>query len=215
MSLEHIPMVSCTSDDERIIQLMTETEGDEIEQVKRLLGRTKEEQLFSSTYAFATYTYIIYNALRDELGAEKGHPLYMGLWFVLGDWTLKVGMKKTGIKDLKEVEDIPTLARLFQAVMNAMGDATVITECSEDRAVVDMIFCYNPMLGIGPSDRYIDRVRYYKDTDSSYEIGYGKFCSEFPNMCGLGDSVEGKLACIMCLAEGMTCKTVFETKKPR
>jgi hypothetical protein len=192
---------------------MTETEGDEIEQVMKLLGRTTEEQLLSNTYAFATYTYIIYNALRDEFGSEKGHPMYMGLWFVLGDWTMKVGMKKTGIKDLEEVRDIPTLAKLFQSVMNAMGDATVITECSDERAVVDLIFCYNPLLGIGPWDRYIDRVRYYKETDSSYEIGYGKFCSEFPDMCGLGDKVEGRLDCIMCLGEGETCRTVFERKR--
>ena len=213
MTLENIPMVSYTSDDEKIIQLMTETKGDEIKEVMKLLGRTAEEQLFSSTYAFATYTYIIYNALIDEFGPEKGHPMYMGLWFVLGDWCMMTGLKKVGIKDLKEIKDIPTMAKVFQAVMNAMGDCTVITESSDDRAVVDMIFCYNPMLGIGPWDRYIDRVRYYKDTDSSYEIGYGKFCSEFADLCGLGDKVESRLACIMCLAEGPTCQTVFERKR--
>jgi len=213
VTLENIPMVSYTADDEKIIRFMTETKGDEIELVTKLLGRTDEEQLLSSTYAFATYVYMIYNAVRDEFGSEKGHPMYMGLWFVLGDWCMKTGMKKAGIKDLKEIKDIPTMAKVFQTVMNAMGDCTVITESSDDRAVVDMIFCYNPLLGMGPWDRYIDRVRYYKDTDSSYEIGYGKFCSAFPGMCGLGDRVEGGLTHIMCLAEGPTCRTVFEMKK--
>ena len=212
MSVE-MPMVSYTADKEKIIQLMTESRGDEIEKVMELTGQTKEEQLLSSTYAFATYTYIIYNTLMDEFGPEKGQPMYMGLWFVLGDWCMMAGLKKMGIKDLKEIKDIPTMAKVFQAVMNAMGDATIITEASDDRAVVDMIFCYNPMLGQGPWDRYIDRVRYYRETDSSYEIGYGKFCEEFPDMCGLGDKVKGNLACIMCLAEGPTCQTVFERKR--
>jgi hypothetical protein len=69
------------------------------------------------------------------------------------------------------------------------------------------------MLAPGPFDGYMERVRYYKELDSSYEIGYGKFCSEFPAMCGLGDQVEGKLTHIMCLGEGPTCRTVFEKKK--
>jgi len=213
MEARTIPMVSYTSDDEKIIQLMTETKGDEIEQVAKLLGRTAEEQALASTYPFSTYVYIIYNTLMDEFGSEKGHPMYMGLWFVFGDWSMKVGMRRMGIKDLNEIKDIPTMTRLFQAVMNAYGSLGVITESSNDRGVFDMIFCHNPMLGPAPWDRYIDRVRYYKDTDSSYEIGYGKFCSEFPNMCGLGDKVEGRLTHIMCLAEGPTCRTVFQRKK--
>ena len=126
---------------------------------------------------------------------------------------MKVALRQMGLKDIKEVRDIPTMAKLFQRVMNAFGNPCVITESSPNRAVVDLIFCKNAMLGLGPWDRYIDRVRYYKETEGSPEIGYGKFCSDVPKMCGLGDKVEGKLVQIMCLGEGPTCRTVFETRR--
>ena len=96
--------------------------------------------------------------------------------------------------------------------MNTFGNPCVITESSNNRAVVDLIFCKNAMLGVGPWDRYIDRVRYYRETEGSPEIGYGKFCSDFPGMCGLGDKVVGKLVQTICLGEGSTCRTVFEAR---
>ena len=201
------------SSDEKIIHFMTETTGDKIGQVMKLLGRTAEEQCLASAYCAATYSYIVYEVLREEFGPEKGSRIAVAVPFGFGGWAMKVALRQMGLKDTKEIKDIPAMAKLFQRVMNTFGNPCVITESSNDRGVFDMIFCHNPMLGPAPWDRYIDRVRYYKDTDSSYEIGYGKFCSEFPNMCGLGDKVEGRLTHIMCLAEGPTCRTVFQRKK--
>jgi len=192
---------------------MTETKGDEIEQVMKLLGRTAEEQCLASAYCAATYSYIIHEVLGEEFGTEKGSQMAVAVPFAFGEWAIKVALKQLGLKDIKQVEDIPAMAKLFQQVMNTFGNPCVITESSNDRAVVDLIFCKNVMLGVGPWDRYIDRVRYYKETEGSPEIGYGKFCSEFPNMCGLGDKVDGKLVQIMCLGEGSTCRTVFETRR--
>jgi len=214
MSFETVRMVKPTDSVEKIIRFMEAREGDEIEKVMNLLGRTLEEQLLSSTYAFYRYVYMIYQALSDEFGV-RGYPMYMGLWFIFGDWAMKITFKEMGLKSPEDVKDIPTMAEVFHQVMNNYSCINKITESSEDRAVVDMVHCNNPMLGIGPFDRYIDRVRYYRDTDSSYEIGYGKFCSEFANICGQGDKVESKLTHIMCLAEGPTCRTVFEKKKER
>ena len=201
------------SPDERVIRYMTETKGDEIEQVMKLLGRTAEEQCLASAYCAATYSYIIHEVLGEEFGTEKGSRMAVAVPFAFGEWAIKVALKQLGLKDIKQVEDIPAMAKLFQQVMNTFGNPCVITESSNDRAVVDLIFCKNVMLGVGPWDRYIDRVRYYKETEGSPEIGYGKFCSEFPNMCGLGDKVDGKLVQIMCLGEGSTCRTVFETRR--
>lgn len=201
------------SSDEKIIHFMTETTGDKIGQVMKLLGRTAEEQCLASAYCAATYSYIVYEVLREEFGAEKGSRIAVAVPFGFGGWAIKVALRQMGLKDIKEVKDIPTMAKLFQKVMNAFGNPCVITESSNDRAVVDLVFCKNALLGIGPGDRYIDRVRYYKETEGSTEMGYGKFCSDFPNMCGLGDKVEGKLAQIMCLGEGSTCQTVFERRR--
>lgn len=213
MSARTVSKFANTSSDERIIHSMTETKGDEIEQVMKLLGRIAEEQCLASAYCAATYSYIVYEVLREEFGPEKGSRMAVAIPFAFGGWAMKVALRQMGLKDIKEVRDIPTMAKLFQRVMNAFGNPCVITESSPDRAVVDLIFCKNAMLGLGPWDRYIDRVRYYKETEGSPEIGYGKFCSDVPKMCGLGDKVEGKLVQIMCLGEGPTCRTVFETRR--
>jgi len=201
------------SSDEKIIHFMTETTGDKIGQVMKLLGRTAEEQCLASAYCAATYSYIVYEVLREEFGPEKGSRIAVAVPFGFGGWAMKVALRQMGLNDIKEIKDIPTMAKLFQKVMNVFGNPCVITESSTDRAVIDLVFCKNALLGVGPWDRYIDRVRYYKETEGSPEMGYGKFCSEFPNMCGLGDRVEGKLAQIMCLGEGSACRTVFERRR--
>ena len=201
------------SSKDKVIHSMTEATGDEIGQAMKLLGRTAEEQCLASAYCAGTYSYVIYEVLQKEFGAEKGSRMAVAVPFGFGGWAMKVALRQMRLKDVREVKDILTMAKLFQGVMNTFGNPCVITESSKERVVVDMIFCKNAMLGAGPWDRYIDRVRYYKKTEGSTEIGYGKFCSDFPNMCGLGDKVEGKLAQIMCLGEGLTCRTVFERKR--
>lgn len=213
MAVDTVRMVEVTDDLEKVFRFMEAREGDEIEKVMNLLGRTLEEQVLSSTYAFYRYAYMAYQALYEEFGKEKGFPMYMGLWFIFGDWCMKLALKQMGLKSAEDVKDISMMAELHHRTMNNYGETNKLTECSDERAVVEIIHCCNPMLGQGPFDRFIDRVRYVRETDSSYEIGYGKFCSEFPNMCGMGDKVEGKLTHRMCLAEGPTCRTVFEKKK--
>lgn len=213
MAAEPVRMVKVNDSFEEITRFMVAREGDEIEKVMNLMGRTLEEQVLSSTYAFYRYAYMIYQELNKEFGEEKGFPMYMGLWFIFGEWVMRIALKEMGLKSMDEVEGIPTMAELFHRTMNNYGEQNKITECSNERAVIEIIHCSNPMLGEGPFDRFIERARYVRETDSSFEIGYGKFCSEFPNMCGLGDRVEGRLTHIMCLAEGRTCRTVFEKKK--
>ncbi|MFC1938366.1 hypothetical protein ACFLWH_01755 [Chloroflexota bacterium] len=190
---------------------MTETKGDEIEQVMQLLGRSVEEQCLASVYCAATYQYIVYEVLREEFGPDKGSLIAVAVPFAFGEWAAKVALKQLGLEDIRDVKDLPTIAKLFQKTMNVFGHACVITECSDERAVVDMTFCKNCMLGIGPWDRYIDRVRYYYETEASREIGYGKFCADFPDICGLGKKVTGRLVQSICLGEGSTCRIVFES----
>jgi len=213
MAVETVRTVKVTDSEETIFRFMQARKGDVIDEVMTQMGRSSEEQVIASTYALFRYAYMAYEALYEEFGAENGQPMYMGFWFIYGDWCIRLALKQMGLEKLEDIKDIPTLAELFHRTLNNFGEITKVSESSEERAVVDMVSCPSCMLAQGPFDRYMDRVKYYKELDSSDEIGYGKFCSEFPNMCGLGDQVEGKLTQIMCLAEGPTCRTVFEKKR--
>ena len=52
MAVDTVRMVEVTDDLEKVFRFMEAREGDEIEKVMNLLGRTLEEQVLSSTYAF-------------------------------------------------------------------------------------------------------------------------------------------------------------------
>lgn len=202
-------MVSYHISDEKIFRFMRETKGDEIEQVMKLLGRTAEEQCLASSYCAATYATTVYQVLGEELGPARRDQVFVA-GSIFGRWCTKAAVKEMGLKDIKEVKDIPTMAKLFQKALNSFGELCIISASSDDRAVVDMIFCKAPMLGQTPCANYMDMVRYCSGPG---KIGYANFCSDFPKMCGLGDEVEGKLTHAMCLGEGPTCRTVFERKR--
>lgn len=182
------------------------SDGDIMDRCMRALGKTAEEQCVISTRTMLRHAFMIYTTLKEEYGIDKAIEIYSKTWEPFLNQAIDKCMAAAGVKEMK---DLPSMAKVFEAFYLYFPCTYRTLEATEDRVVGEVTFCPNPLYGPSPSDSYLERADYYRVESKILTKG---LCDLFVEMAGLKGTVKTDLEKIICLGDDV-CRIVFEKEK--
>ncbi|RMF93210.1 MAG: hypothetical protein D6734_10660 [Candidatus Schekmanbacteria bacterium] len=163
-----------------------------------------EEFCLDATRAIFAHVYYTWKTLKAAMDPIEALDLYWKVWEGLAVVSFESAKQALGIK---EVNDIPTLGRIFQYSFLAYPCLYNLEENTEDSHVGIIDFCPNPMYG--PKDNHMDRLDYYRQ---EAELSR-RYIWKLVELAGMKDKVEADQDLFMC-RDGSTdhCR-IFIKKK--
>ncbi len=130
---------------------------DEIDLYKIYSGKSDEELAVMNTKLAFRHFYMIFDTFQDKAEFNDAINLYWETWRPLMEQSIKDTAKRMGVDKIK---DFPTLAEVFKNFYLGFPLISEIKEADDRRAVIEVIFCPNPVYGSNKFDSYLDRARY-------------------------------------------------------